>query len=383
MNFSRMTSAHHHSPIRIAGAGPSGLAAAISLANAGRRVEVFERRPACGARFGGDLQGLENWSSPTDVLQEIRRAGIEAPFDAAPFDRGVQSSGSRDDAMRFDRPAFYLVKRGDVPGSLDRGMAEQARDCGVTIHFGQPCPSNTADIIATGPRGRTPFAIDTGIVFETNAPDCAIALLNNDVAPGGYAYLLITNGYGCCCTMLFSDFPSIHARFSRVKDMLLTQRGIDVRNPRTVGGLGHVQAHGQWTSANASRVGEAAGLQDFLWGFGIRLAIQSGVLAARALTEERDYATEAERAFASSLRVGVTNRWLWEMGSARHYTPVRALLRSVSPLSVLSAAHREQWWHRLLAPFARRALAARYPAVFGMPMLGKDTNALAPLSPAA
>lgn len=285
--------------------------------------------------------------------------------------------------MRFDRPAFYLVKRGDVPGSLDRAMAEQARACGVHIHFGQACAPGTADIIATGPRGRAPFAIDTGIVFETDAPDCAIALLNDEVAPGGYAYLLITNGYGCCCTMLFHDFPSIHSRFARAKDLLLTQRGIAVRNARTVGGLGHVQSRGEWSSGAASRVEEAAGLQDFLWGFGIRLAIQSGALVARAIVEERDYAADAERAFSSALRVGITNRWLWEIGSTRHYTPVRALLRTVSPLSVLSAAHREQWWHRLLAPLARRALAARYPAVFGMPMLGRESKALAPLSPAA
>ncbi len=370
-------------PVRIAGAGPAGLAAAITLARAGRRVEVFERRSVCGARFGGDLQGLENWSSPTDVVHEFRSLGLETPFDAAPFERGVQSNGYRDDALRFDRPAFYLVKRGDVAGSLDRALAAQARDLDVPIHFGQACPPETADIIATGPRGRVPFAIDTGIVFETDAPDCAIALLNDDVAPGGYAYLLITNGYGCCCTMLFDDFPSIHARFARVKELLLTQRGIRVRNARSVGGLGHVTSRGDWTSGLASRVGEAAGLQDFLWGFGIRLAMQSGVMSARAILESRDYATDAEQAFAPALRVGVTNRWLWELGSARCYTPVRALLRTVSPLSVLRLAHREQWWHRLLAPLAQRSLAARYPAVFGTPMPERDNKALAPLTSTA
>jgi len=38
-------------PIRILGAGPSGLAAAITLAAAGRDVEVYERRGDCGTRF--------------------------------------------------------------------------------------------------------------------------------------------------------------------------------------------------------------------------------------------------------------------------------------------------------------------------------------------
>src|SRR5581483_11994923 len=47
-------------PIKIAGAGPSGLAAAITLAKAGHEVEIFEARPAVGARFIGDFQVIEN-----------------------------------------------------------------------------------------------------------------------------------------------------------------------------------------------------------------------------------------------------------------------------------------------------------------------------------
>jgi len=43
-------------PIRIAGAGPSGLAAAIVLAKAGRAVEVHEAKRDVGTRFIGDLQ---------------------------------------------------------------------------------------------------------------------------------------------------------------------------------------------------------------------------------------------------------------------------------------------------------------------------------------
>lgn len=374
-------------PLRIAGAGPSGLAAAITLARAGRAVELFERRRTPGARFGGDLQGLENWSSDTDALDELRAAGIVVDFHAAPFTAGVQTDGARDDRLAFARPAFYLVKRGDVPGSLDRALAAQAAALGVRIRWGEACPPGAADILATGPRGRAPFAIDTGIVFETDAPDCAIALLNDDAAPRGYAYLLVTQGYGCCCTMLFEDFPSIHARFARVRALLLERRGITVRDPRPVGGLGHVRARGTWTDGDALCVGEAAGLQDFLWGFGIRLAIRSGVLAARALLGAPRataphaavrYADAAERTFAPTLRLGVTNRWLWERARGGRYAVVRAALRTLGPSWVLRALHREQWWHRLLAPVAHRALAARYAAVFGTAPHAGARSATAP-----
>ena len=45
---------------RIAGAGPSGLAAAIVLARAGRAVEVHEAKGDVGTRFIGDLQIIES-----------------------------------------------------------------------------------------------------------------------------------------------------------------------------------------------------------------------------------------------------------------------------------------------------------------------------------
>lgn len=365
-------------PIRIAGAGPSGLAAAIVLARAGRTVEIYERRNRAGARFGGDLQGIENWSTDTDALDELRALGVAIDFHAAPCTRGTQTDGQHDDVFAFERPAFYLVKRGDVPGSLDRGLVQQALALGVTIHFDTPCPEGTADIEATGPRGRAPFAIDTGIVFETDAPDQAVALLNDAVAPGGYAYLLVTEGYGCCCTMLFEDFPSIHERFARARHLLVDQRGITVRNPRSVGGLGHVRARAGWTAGESLRVGEAAGLQDFLWGFGIRLAIRSGALAAQSLLESTSYAHAAEGAFSGALRAGVMNRWLWECGRSDGYAMVRRALRTLGPMSVLQWTHRSSWWHRLLAPIGARALRARYPAVFGPAEGRRAASAAAP-----
>lgn len=47
-------------PINIVGAGPAGLAAAITLARAGRAVIVHEAQAEVGYRFQRDLQGLEN-----------------------------------------------------------------------------------------------------------------------------------------------------------------------------------------------------------------------------------------------------------------------------------------------------------------------------------
>ncbi|MFU8830068.1 MAG: FAD-binding protein [Phycisphaerales bacterium] len=51
--------------IEIAGAGPAGLAAAITLARVGRVVIVHEAQAEVEYRFKRDLQGLENWTTRT------------------------------------------------------------------------------------------------------------------------------------------------------------------------------------------------------------------------------------------------------------------------------------------------------------------------------
>ena len=74
------------SPIRIAGAGPSGLAAAIILARAGRSVEVHEAKRDVGMRFIGDLQVIEGASEREPVPQFLDRIGIARNFYFRPAD---------------------------------------------------------------------------------------------------------------------------------------------------------------------------------------------------------------------------------------------------------------------------------------------------------
>src|SRR5205807_9306611 len=75
----------NHGVIRIAGAGPSGLAAAIILARAGREVEVHEAKRDVGTRFIGDLQIIEAASESESIPAFLDRVGIERNF----YFRGV------------------------------------------------------------------------------------------------------------------------------------------------------------------------------------------------------------------------------------------------------------------------------------------------------
>lgn len=345
---------------RILGAGPAGLAAAITLAAAGADVEVFERRDSCGARFGGDLQGLENWSDDRDVLDELRDAGLTLDFHRAPITRAVQTNGRRSDHLSFTRPGLYLVKRGTAADTLDQALERQARAMGVHIRFRQTLPASEADIVATGPRGRRIFAIDRGIVFDTDSSDMVVVLLDDDAAPKGYAYLLVTGGYGCLCTMLFEDFPSVHERLVRAREILADRRGVRIRGPRPVGGVGHFALARELRSGKALHVGEAAGLQDLLWGFGMRTAMRSGILAARCLLEGGDWEAMVDTQLGKSQQASVVNRFLWDLLRHGHHRLLMTMFRLGGPDALLHSFAGYNALQRALFPVARGYARGRY-----------------------
>ena len=182
--------------ISICGAGPAGLAAAITLARAGRRVIVYERHAEVGNRFHDDLQGLENWTTGGDVLEELAGFGIDPDFSATPFHNVVLfDPKGREHHYCSPQPMAYIVHRGATSGALDIGLKEQALAAGAEIRFGESCRQlPTGGIEAGGPHGAD--AIGVGYLFDTDMADGAFVALSDQLAPGGYAYLLIQGGRG-------------------------------------------------------------------------------------------------------------------------------------------------------------------------------------------
>src|SRR5262249_55226882 len=108
-------------PLQIVGAGPSGLAAAIAAVKSGRKAVVFERNADVGGRFKGAFQGLENWTTEADALDDLRSLGIEPAFEAAPvYEQVCYGPGGAERVFRSSRPFYYLVRRGSDPGTLDQ-----------------------------------------------------------------------------------------------------------------------------------------------------------------------------------------------------------------------------------------------------------------------
>src|SRR6516165_9581514 len=120
--------------VTVVGAGPAGLACAISLARGGRAVIAREWHRQVGTRFHGDFQGLENWSDERDVLDELRAEGIEITFEHHAVFEGIAFDAHHNRYnVRSDRPLYYLVRRGRGDGTLDTALLNQAVVSGVEV----------------------------------------------------------------------------------------------------------------------------------------------------------------------------------------------------------------------------------------------------------
>lgn len=201
-----MTSQPSEAVVEVVGAGPAGLAAAITLARSGRRVLVHEAQPDVGHRFCADLQGLENWSTTRDVMEVLGDAGITTAFATVPFTRGIGlDAWDGQHMIRSTAPLFYLVERGPRSGSLDTALLDQALALGVELRFGSRKERlDGSGVLAVGPKAADAIAV--GYHFETDAPDGYWLLLDENVAPLGYAYLLVMRGRGTVKTCMFAGF---------------------------------------------------------------------------------------------------------------------------------------------------------------------------------
>src|SRR5690348_2880271 len=104
--------------VEICGAGPAGLSAAIALRQLGVSPIVYERGPTVGARFHGDFQGIENWTTDGDVLDELCELGVDVRAVTIPVRKVICFSPSgRTMELESGQPFFYLVRRGAASGT--------------------------------------------------------------------------------------------------------------------------------------------------------------------------------------------------------------------------------------------------------------------------
>ena len=354
--------------IRILGAGPSGLSAAINLAKKGYSVKVFERSARCGSRFRGDLQGLENWTSEKDVVKELEGINIKVNFECDPFRRLLFTNSVKDVELDFKRPLFYLVKRGGVEGSIDNGLKEEAESSGVEIEFNSKADVKDVDIVASGPNPKEILgAIDRGIVFSTEAEDMAVGLINDRMAYKGYSYLLITKGYGCISTVVMDKTNLAREQLDKSVEYFKGRFELEIKNPRRMAGIIGFSIKNRFEREGKRYVGEAGGIQEMLWGFGIRSALYSGYLAAKSISESIDYAEIASKKFKKYLMASVVNRYLWERAGEKDYGfMLDRLNKAKNPMALIRSLYTYRLIHKVLFPIARYKMGKKYRSINGI-----------------
>lgn len=347
-------------PLTIVGAGPAGLTAAILARRAGRQVTVYERRRDVGGRFHGDFQGLENWSTAGDVLAEIQALGIGITFETVPFRKLVCfGPDGREHIYRSSRPFYYIVRRGPGPRTLDTALKEQALAAGAEIRFGESILAPPAgSVIAWGPRRADAMAV--GYLFETDLADGSYAVLDNRLAPKGYAYLLVHGGEATLATCLWRDYHNEAEYLERTVDFFRGKLGFSMRQPRRFGAVVSTHVAPPAAPQHLFWAGEAGGAQDALWGFGIRFALRSGKLAASAETgaDPRSYRRLWEEMIGRPLRASFINRYFFERAGKPGY---RLLLRRISwsrdPGRYLGRLYASTWWKRAAFPLVYRSFS--------------------------
>lgn len=273
----------------IAGAGLSGLTTAISLAQADWPVEIFDAAPDSGWGRKGTWDAIENWTTEADFLTQLDRWKIFRSFDCRPVHNfEVYDSSGECHTLTSPRPFLYLVKRGCQPGTLEYALKEQTLKSGIAIHYNQRRSHGDVDVWAVGAQHRGQF-LGVGLRFQTHHPDAVKLLISTSHAPKAYAYLFIVEGQGVLSVILTRNFANARSYLQRSLAFFRQVSPFDMENVCLTSGFGGRKTDSPQRETTPLRVGEAAGFQDYLWGFGIRYALRSGYLAAQAIAHGSDY----------------------------------------------------------------------------------------------
>lgn len=297
--------------IHIMGAGLSGLASATILARAGKEVHVHDIRADSGARFDGDFQALENWSMDEDFFDQLAEWGFDpSSFKSTEFK--VVDLIHPDDKITqpsSHKASYRIIERGTSEHTIDQGFKRMALQAGAQIHYNSKVKEEDCTIIACGPKGTS--AVAYGEIFHTSHENHIAFQLNDKLAPGSYSYMIIIDGVGLICTCLWRKQKK-SGRFLNETIAWYQKHypDVDMKPVKRVGGKGDFTINRNYKQDGRYYVGESGGLQDFMWGFGMRMAVWSGTLAAKDILGQCDYEVEVGKKLMPYVKTSVVNRWM-------------------------------------------------------------------------
>jgi flavin-dependent dehydrogenase len=222
---------------------------------------------------------------------------------------------------------MYLIKRGNEEDSLDSSLERQAGEEGVVIVHHSKLQKNEADIIATGIR--EPAFIAMGIKFKFVHPDRTVVLFDDRLSLKMYSYLIVNDQMGeivCVNPVGIKDHRERLAKtIKRFEEILKISIDKPLWRFSAPGSFDYMD---QAAVNNQLFVGEAAGFQDSLAGFGMIYAFKSGYYAAKSILEGQDYDALWKKDFLKPMAVSSKNRALFEKLSNKGYDRCIMLMNS-------------------------------------------------------
>ena len=115
---------------------------------------------------------------------------------------------------------------------------------------------------------------------------------------------------------------------------------IDLQQAKEFGGFGNFFLPSITTGKdNILYVGENAGFQDALWGFGIRHALTSGYLAAESIITGQPYEKLVQEQILPFLETALANRWVYARLGIKGYRFILKYLGKRDVIEVLRKHH--------------------------------------------
>lgn len=209
--------------------------------------------------------------------------------------------------------------------------------------------------MATGPGVADGAAVE--LLFRTSHPDLTVAHFDPGLTATGYSYLFVREGLGTMGAAQVRRrgrlrdnarvaFRRLLELFPMPVDPIGRERGLfmSFSLPR------HLRHGSSWY------VGEAAGVQDFLFGLGNRLGLRSAALVAGAVAGDGWSGRRFRSEIVAPMRASVLGRWIWETAGAGAVARLCRWLGGGDFRERLIRLQRPEWWRLTVA----RVVMARW-----------------------
>ena len=343
--------------VYIGGCGIAGMSAAMYLSKKNIPVTVFEKKSKPGQSRHGDYEGIENWIFDDNTPYIFNKIGFDfSKINSHPVaDFNVHSFNQPPLSIKNMKPFFNLVKRGDSISDFDNQLYKQCLESGVKFKFDTPAPDK-CDIIATGTKKASAYV--RGSSFKTSQKNQVHLLLGKEFSPKGYAYLIICDGHGTIATA-YKKAKRDSANYLDICKEYFKKLDIEIVDEKDFASRGSFSFSNSKISLPIT-IGEAGGFQDYLFGFGMKISMMSGLFAGLYMSGEKSNAKLLLSNINKKRRISFINRVLYErLNNQNMYYLAQKFSNSKNPLSILEEAYKWNYKTALMWLYFRNRYEVR------------------------